>query len=80
MLRIGHDINEWFMKITKVQTPPKDIAHFSGANYPVDDEGINPDDVQDIQYNSNSVLQLDYTVQDNELKLYELKVKKRTGM
>ena len=37
-----------FMKITKVQTPPKDIAQFSGANYPVEDEGINPEDVVEI--------------------------------
>ena len=63
-----------FMKITKVQTPPKDIAHFSGANYPVDDEGINPEDVVEI-FNTplTGSYNWDYTVQDNRIKkLYEL--------
>ena len=63
-----------FMKITKVQTPPKDIAHFNGANYPVDDEGINPEDVVEI-FNTplTGSYNWDYTVQDNRIKkLYEL--------
>ena len=63
-----------FMKITKVQTPPKDIAQFSGANYPVEDEGINPEDVVEI-FNTplTGSYNWDYTVQDNRIKkLYEL--------
>jgi len=62
------------MKITKVQTPPKDIAQFSGANYPVEDEGINPEDVVEI-FNTplTGSYNWDYTVQDNRIKkLYEL--------
>ena len=63
-----------FMKITKVQSPPKDIAHFNGANYPVEDEGINPEDVIEI-FNTplTGSYNWDYTVQDNRIKkLYEL--------
>jgi hypothetical protein len=63
-----------FMKITKVQSPPKDIAYFNGANYPVEDEGINPEDVVEI-FNTplTGSYNWDYTVQDNRIKkLYEL--------
>ena len=63
-----------FMKITKVQSPPKDIALFSGANYPVEDEGINPEDIIEI-FNTplTGSYNWDYTVQDDRIKkLYEL--------
>ena len=62
------------MKITKVQNPPKNIAHFSGANYPVENEGINPEDVIEI-FNTplTGSYNWDYTVQDDRIKkLYEL--------
>ena len=63
-----------FMKITKVKNPPKEIALFSGASYPVEDEGINPEDVVEI-FNTplTGSYNWDYTVQDDRIKkLYEL--------
>ena len=61
------------MKITKVQTHQKTL-HISMVQTPVDDEGINPEDVVEI-FNTplTGSYNWDYTVQDNRIKkLYEL--------